>query len=169
MILSLVPHDSPILYQKIDNFDFSDPSTDPIQFAKDLYETMIHNKGLGLAAPQVGIAVRAFALAAVPGIVCFNPRVVDESTEQIALEEGCLSFPNMVLKVKRPRRIKARYFEPNGNVVTRVLDGMTARCFLHELDHLNGIVYTKRANRLHVERALRRQKQIERQLKVENT
>lgn len=163
MILSLVPSDSPILYQKMDNFDFTDPPVDPIQLAKDLYETMVHNKGLGLAAPQVGMAHRVFALAAVPGIVCFNPRVIDQSSEELVLEEGCLSFPNLVLKIKRPRRIKVRYFEPNTNVVTRVLDGMTARCFLHELDHLNGIVYTKKANRLHLERALRRKKQLDRQ------
>lgn len=163
MILSLVPSDSPILYQKTELFNFSDPPVDPIQLAKDLYETMLVNKGLGLAAPQVGMAHRVFALAANPGIVCFNPRVVDYSQEEIMLEEGCLSFSNLILKVKRPRRIKVRYFEPNTNVVTRVLDGMTARCFLHELDHLNGIVYTKKANRLHLERALRRKKQLDRQ------
>lgn len=167
MILKLVSSDNPILRQKTEPFVFSDAPTDPIQLAKDLYETMVQNKGLGLAAPQVGLPYRAFALYAVPGIVCFNPRIVDKSEEQIVMEEGCLSFPHMVLKIKRPRRIKVRYAEPNGSVETKVLDGMTARCFLHEMDHLDGIVYTSHAHPVHVQRALRQQKNMLRKIKRE--
>ena len=167
MILQLVEPDNPILLKDTPPFDFQNPPVDPIQLARDLYETMVEHKGLGLAAPQVGLPYRVFALYAVPGIVCFNPRVVDSTTEEIALEEGCLTYPNLVLSIKRPRRIKVRYFEPNSNVVTKVLDGMTARCFLHELDHLNGIMYTRKANRIHLERALRKKKQLDRQYKRE--
>jgi peptide deformylase len=167
MILQLVEPDDPILLKQTTPFDFQNPPTDPIQLAYDLYETMVSHKGLGLAAPQVGLPYRAFALYAVPGIVCFNPRVIDSTSEEIPLEEGCLTYPNLVLSIKRPRKIKVRYFEPNSNVVTRVLDGMTARCFLHELDHLNGILYTRRASRIHLERALRKKKQFDRQLKRE--
>lgn len=165
MILKLVKSDNPILKTYIDPFDFVEPPTDPIQLAKDLYETMVENKGLGLAAPQVGLPYRAFALYAVPGIVCYNPRIVDESSETIVLEEGCLSYPNLFIKIKRPRRIKVRYQEPNGNPQTRVLDGMTARCFMHELDHLNGIVHTNKANKIHLERALRKKKELDRMVK----
>lgn len=162
MILKLVSADHPVLMEKTERFDFANPQVDPIQLAKDLYETMVHNKGLGLAAPQVGIPVRAFAMYAVPGIVCFNPVVVDETSEQIALEEGCLTYPHLFLKIKRPRTIKVRYAEPNGNMVTTKMDGMTARCFLHELDHLNGIVYTRRSNPIHLERAMRKKKELDR-------
>lgn len=165
MILKLVALEHPALHTPTEMFDFSNPPTDPIQLAKDLYETMVEQKGLGLAAPQVGLPYRAFALYAVPGIVCFNPRIVDESNETILLEEGCLSIPHLFLKVKRPRRIKVRYTEPNQNIVTKVLDGMTARCFLHELDHLNGIMYTKQANKIHLERALRKKKELDRLVK----
>jgi peptide deformylase len=165
MILELVGSDDPILSQKTELFDFSKPPTDPQQLARDLYETMLQHKGLGLAAPQVGLPYRAFALYAVPGIVCFNPRIVDETTEQIMLEEGCLSFPHLFLKVKRPRRIKVRYLEPDGNPVTKVLDGMSARCFMHELDHLNGITYTRKANKIHLDRAMRKKKELDRLVK----
>lgn len=165
MILELVPHDSEILSTKTEAFNFANPPTDPIQLAKDLYETMLSNKGLGLAAPQVGLPYRVFAMAANPGIVCFNPRIVDRTTEEIVLEEGCLSFPNMFIKVKRPKSIKVRYTEPNGNVVTKTLTGMTARCFMHELDHLDGIVYTRRANKVHLERAKRQKKELDRLVK----
>lgn len=165
MILELVPHDSEVLSTKTEAFDFANPPTDPIQLAKDLYETMLSNKGLGLAAPQVGLPYRAFAMAASPGIVCFNPRVVDQTSEEVLLEEGCLSYPNLFLKIKRPKTIKVRYVEPNGNPVTKTLTGMTARCFLHELDHLNGLNYTRRASRVHLERAKRQKKELDRMIK----
>jgi peptide deformylase len=165
MILTLVHHTHEILKQPTEPFDFLQPPTDPIQLAKDLYETMVVNKGLGLAAPQVGLPYRVFAMYAVPGIVCFNPRIVDMSKETILLEEGCLSYPHVFLNVKRPRKIKVRYQEPNGEPQTKVLDGMTARCFMHELDHLNGTTFLQKANRIHVERAMRKKKFLDRMVK----
>lgn len=157
-ILVLMKSGDPVLSQKTEEFDFKTPPTDPIQLAKDLYETMIENKGLGLAAPQVGLSYRAFAMYAVPGIVCFNPRIVSFTEEQILMEEGCLSFPNLIIKIKRPRAIRARYTEPNGNVQTVQMDGMTARVYQHELDHLDGIIMQRKANSIHLARALNQQK-----------
>lgn len=165
MILHLVEQDDPSLQTPSKSFDFSNPPTDPIELAKNLYETMLHHKGLGLAAPQVGIGYRVFAMASNPGIVCFNPRLIDTSEEHIVLDEGCLTFPNLFVKMRRPRRIKVRYTEPNGNVVTQVFEGMTARCFLHELDHLDGILYTLKANKIHLDRARREQKKLNRLVK----
>lgn len=165
MILKLIEHDDPILQTPAQPFDFGNPQMDSVQLARDLYETMLHHKGVGLAAPQVGIGYRVFAMASNPGIVCFNPRLVDMSEENILLDEGCLSFPNLFVKMKRPRRIKVRYTEPNGNTVTQVYEGMTARCFLHELDHLDGILYTIKANKIHLERAQREQKKLNRLVK----
>jgi len=153
MIHKLVDCNDPILKQKIPNFDFTNPPTDPIQLAKDLAETMIENNGLGLSANQIGLSFRAFAMKAEKIIVCFNPKIVDSSTETVILEEGCLSYPYLFVKIKRPKRIKVRYTEPNGNVVTRVFDGITSRCYQHELDHLDGIVYTKRANKYYLDLA----------------
>ena len=168
MILNIIPNDTPILKQTTETFDFKNPFVDPIQLAKDLYETMMSHQALGLAAPQVGIPCRAFAMRTVPGIVCFNPRIVDTSSTAIMLEEGCVSFPNLFIKIRRPKTIKVRYYEPNGVVVTRVFEGMTARCFMHELDHLNGVLYTQQANPIHIDRALRKRKQIDRLVKREN-
>lgn len=165
MILELVKADHPILNQKAKLFDWNDPPFDPIEFAKDIYGTMVEKKGLGLAAPQVGVPFRVFSLYSVPGIVCYNPYILDQTSEMISLDEGCLSFPNLFFPVKRPRRIKVRYREPNGNPVTTVLDGITARAFLHEYDHLEGIVFTNRGGKFHVERALRKKKLVERDQK----
>lgn len=163
MIKKLVPSDHPLLRQRMEPFDFKNPLTDPVQLAIDLTETMIYNKGLGLSANQIGLPYRVFAINANPVYVCFNPIIVDETlTNIILLDEGCLSFPNLFVKIKRPRTIKTRFSTPNGDVHTQKFDGMTSRCFQHELDHLNGIVYTARASRYHIEKGMNKKKQLDR-------
>lgn len=165
MTYELVPCNDPILKQPLDKFNFQDPPMDPIELAHVLAETMIRENGLGLSANQIGLPHRVFAIKAEQIIVCYNPIIVDTSEEQLYLEEGCLSFPLLFVKVKRSKTIKVRYTEPNGNIVTKVFDGLTARVFQHELDHLNGIVYTSRANSLHLEQAKKKLKQIKRKNK----
>lgn len=95
----------------------------------------------------------------------FNPRIVDTSEETVLLDEGCLSFPGLFVKIRRPKKIRARYTLPNGETVTQVFDGMTARIFQHELDHLDGVVYYTRANPIHLEKGKKLAKKIERRKK----
>ena len=165
MIRQLVSCDHPILRQVMEPFDFKNPPTDPMQLAVDLAETMIQNSGLGLAANQIGLPYRVFAINANPVFVCFNPRIVDQTTETIAMDEGCLTFSNLFLKIKRPRTIKIRFATPTGEIMTRTFDGMTSRCFQHELDHLNGIMYTTHVSNYHLEKGMNKKKQIYRSLK----
>ena len=161
MILDLVPSTDPILKDEMEKFNFATPPVDPIELAADLGDTMDANNGLGLAANQVGLPYRVFVMRSTDlPIVCFNPIIVDESTETILLEEGCLSHPNLFVKIKRAKRIKVRYAEPNGNVITQIFDGMTARVFQHELDHLDGICHLQRANRYHLEQAKKNAKKL---------
>lgn len=168
MILELVKKDDPILKQKVELFDFGNPPIDPIELSVNLYETLMSSNYVGLAASQVGLPYRAFALRSQPGIVCFNPRIVDVSEETVTMEEVCLTFPALTLPIKRPKKIKVRYAEPNSIIKTATFDGMTARYFLHELDHLNGVMYTEKANKFHLDRALRKQTQTLRQAKAKN-
>ena len=105
---------------------------------------MLSHDGIGLAANQIGLPYRVFAIKANPVLVCFNPRIVDYSKETIVLEEGCLTFPGLYLKIKRPRDIKCRFTYPNGETITKTFTGATARIFQHELDHLNGILFTEK-------------------------
>lgn len=165
MTYNLVRGNDPILREEIEKFDFTNPPTDPIQLAHDLAEVMIREGGIGLSANQLGLRYRVFAIKAEKVIVCFNPTIVDFSQEQIALEEGCLSYPFLFVKIKRPRRIKVRYTEPNGNVVTTTFDGLTSRVFQHELDHLNGVVFTSLASTINHDRARQKQKKLLRQNK----
>lgn len=155
-ILPLVRENDPILKTETEPFDFSSPPVDPNQLAVDLAETMIHHKGVGIAAPQLGLPYRVFAMTGNPIKVCFNPRIVDISSEMVSLEEGCLTFPGLLVKIKRPKIIKVRYTMANGETVTEKFVGMTARIFQHELDHLDGILFFNRANLYHREKAFRK-------------
>lgn len=153
MILDLVDYRSPVLRNPSDPVeDFSTAE----KLAVDLIETMRAHRGLGLSACQVGIPLRAFALRSEPDAVLFNLRIVDVSEEVVALEEGCLSIPGLFARVKRPSVIKCRFHLMDGDVRTMKFSGMTSRTIQHELDHLDGKLFTSRLSRLNLERAIKR-------------
>lgn len=165
MVLQLVDSNHPLLFTELEDFDFDNPPTDPIELANNLIETMKAHRGLGLSANQCGLPYRVFALWSETPLVCFNPRVVDQKSDMVLMEEGCLSYPHLILKVKRPSIVKVRFQDPTGQTKTEKFIGMTARAFLHEHDHLDGISFTSRANKVHLSRALNQQKMLTRQLK----
>lgn len=159
MNLKLVPPNDPILTKPCDVFDFSNPPIDPIEFAKDLIKTMYDSNGIGLSANQVGIPYRVFAMRGAPeNFVCYNPKLVQPSEMEVILEEGCLTYQGLLVKIKRPQHIRVRFTTPNGETLTKQFTGMTARTFQHELDHLDGIIFYNRANRYHRDQALRKWK-----------
>jgi len=170
-IYNLVSKNDSILKEKIEPFDFSKPPVDPKELAENLVATMVRHNGLGLAANQCGLRYRAFAVNTHPNyLVCFNPRIVDFSKEENLLDEGCLSFPYLIIKIKRPRGIRVRFTDYTGETFTEKFDGITARIFQHEADHLEGIVFTSKANWFHMQKAekdmkshLRRERQIEKE------
>jgi len=164
-VLPLIPPHSPILKTKLENFNFYRPQTDPVQLAVDLTETMIANNGLGLSANQVGLPYRVFVITGSQVLACFNPRIVDYSNEEVMLEEGCLSYPNLFIKIKRPASIRVRFELPNGELRNEIFEGLTARVFQHELDHLNGIVHTQRATLYHLDQGKRKMKTLSRRKK----
>jgi peptide deformylase len=164
-ILNLVNKNDPILKTELEHFDFSNPPTDPIELAHDLAQTMIDRKGIGLAANQVGLPYRVFVISGEQILACFNPRIVDYSSEQVYMIEGCLSHPGLAIKVKRPSTIKVRYTQPNGETKTEKFQGLTARVFQHELDHLNGIVHINRASLIHKEQAFKQQRAFQKIVK----
>lgn len=159
MNLKLVPPNDPILTKPCDVFDFSNPPIDPIELAKDLVKTMHDNNSIGLSANQVGIPYRVFSMRGSPeNFVCFNPKLVQPSEMEVLLEEGCLTYQGLLVKIKRPQHIRVRFTTPNGETLTKQFTGMTARTFQHELDHLDGIIFYNRANRYHRDQALRKWK-----------
>lgn len=153
MILPILDRTNPILREVMPVFDFKNQVVDPGQLYTDLAETMREHDGMGLSANQIGVRTRAFVMRAEDIIGVFNPRIVDMSTETVMLEEGCLSYTNLFVKIKRPKSIKVRFTTPDGETATKTFTGITARVFLHEMDHLDGIAHTSRANPYHLEQA----------------
>lgn len=148
--------DDRYLLEKCEDFDFKDPSFDPIEFSQNLVKFMYDENGLGVAANQVGVPYRIFAMRGSPeNFVCFNPKIVQYGEMEVVLEEGCLSYPGLVVKVKRPQHIRVRFNTPNGEVLTKQFTGMTARVFQHEYDHLDGIRFYDKANKFHRDKAMK--------------
>lgn len=164
--MKLVQKTDPVLTAVCHPVDFANPPFDLVQFAHDLVKCMYDNNGIGLSANQVGVPYRIFAMRGSPeNFVCINPRVVMPSEEVIALEEGCLSYPGLFVKIKRPRHVRVRFMTPNGETRTETFTGMSARCFLHEMEHMDGEVFYKKANDFHRHQAFNRMKKFERQMK----
>jgi len=113
-------------------------------FIKDLsdalFDTMLANNGIGLAAPQCGIPRQMFVMCTNnQNRTVVNPKILQTSENTCIMSEGCLSFPNEFLDIHRPENITVEYYNKDTERVIEKLSGLTARCFLHEFDHLQGI------------------------------
>ena len=115
---------------------------------------MLDEKGMGLAANQIGITKRFFAIGHSSfdtfknHAIIWNPQVINFSEEKIIDVEGCLSFKDIFVKVERPKVIEVQYETTQGKTRFAKLDGMESKCFQHELDHLDGITFNKRVSKL---------------------
>ena len=127
----------------------------------NLIETMEHFNGIGLSANQCGIMERVFVMYSDVKkkeiIACFNPKIVSESDEEVFMDEGCLTFPGLWLKVKRPDGIEVTYEDENGEKQERAMFGLECRIFQHEHDHMEGINFTKKVSKLRLDMARKRQ------------
>jgi peptide deformylase len=122
--------------------EYTEQLPNPImnKLASRLKMTMKKFGGIGLSANQCGVYERVFVMGHGENIfVCINPKIIETSEDVIKEKEGCLSYPGMALAVKRPKSIVAEFTDENGVTQRMKFDGITARCFLHELDHMNGV------------------------------
>jgi peptide deformylase len=159
--LELVKHNDVVLHQPTEPWNYLNPAFDLIPFTKLLVEKMRASGGIGLAANQVGIPYRIFCMETEPALVVINPKIMEVSDKLIPLDEGCLSYKGLSMKVKRPEWVKARFNYPNGEAQTYRFEGITARVFLHEFDHVEfGFSFFDRADRFHKEQGQRRWKQL---------
>ena len=139
--MGLVLPNNEVLVTPCKPFDFKNGEVDPIELAKELVQIMRDTNGIGLAASQIGYPFRVFSMRSDPNKVLFNPIIVNLSEEEIALEEGCLTYPGLYVTITRPRHARVRYTQPNGEVLTEQFTGMTARVVQHEMMHLEGKVF----------------------------
>lgn len=143
------------------NWDFENDNTAE-QLEQNMIKFMVDNHGIGLAANQIGITKRVFVIGSrnIPGFpepfAVFNPRIIEYSKDETLDKEGCLSYPNLWLNIKRPEWIIAEYQDSKGNLHEVKIDGYLARCFQHEYDHLNGICFVDKVSQMKLQLAMKK-------------
>jgi len=166
-LLKLVSENDPILREVMPEFDFNNPPVNPNLFASALVETCKHYRGYGLSANQCGYRYRVFVMGTNDDYVAFfNPEIINFSKEESHMVEGCLSFPLLGLRVTRPAEIGVRYQDFTGEWKGATFSGISARCFQHELDHMNGIVYTSKTKPMALQYGLQKRNKLMKKLKL---
>jgi len=152
----LVNENDPILNENIPEFDFNS-GVDVVELRGRLEKTLETTKGFGLAAPQCGLRHNVFVMGAEGNYtILFNPKIVKRSEKTVHMEEGCLSFPFLILSITRPESIVVEYQDENGILKTAEYSGLTARIAQHEIDHLNGVTFNEVAKPLALKTALKK-------------
>jgi len=161
VLSSIVPFDKEV-FKKQEKISIT-------EFCNNMFETMKNYGGIGLSANQVGKPYRMFVMGDNLNInkgqkwVCINPEITDMSKETIRYKEGCLTFPFLFLDIERPQKVKVKYLNEQLETVEEEFDGIVSRCYQHELDHMQGRVFTELVSKLKLEMALKkRDKEIKR-------
>jgi peptide deformylase len=160
MTYELVKETDPILKQKCQEHIISEETKDLVY---SMIVTMQEHDGIGLAAPQVGVAERVFVIGHrdTGYVVCINPKwePTEDSEEELFLE-GCLSFPHLQMKVKRHNKVRCEFTDVNGVRKTSEFVGVWAQAIQHEYDHLEGVTFDERAGStaLSIAKSKRREK-----------
>lgn len=177
MIYTLLPPTAPEVLSSIAPFDIDtfkkQEKISVTEFCNNMFETMKNYGGIGLSANQVGKPYRLFVMGDNVNInkgqkwVCINPEITNISKETIRYKEGCLTFPFLFLDIERPQKIKVKYLNEQLETVEEEFDGIVSRCYQHELDHMQGTVFTELVSKLKLNMALKkRDKEIKRVTKL---
>jgi len=155
MIYPVTVFGDPVLRKKAEPItkDFQDLKG----FIQNMFDTMYNSDGVGLAAPQVGQAIRIFVIDSeiddedeLPGIkkAFINPEILEKSGDEWVMNEGCLSLPEIREDVLRPETVKIKYFDEEFNEYIETYSGFTSRVIQHEYDHLEGVMFVDYLNPL---------------------
>ena len=169
-ICKLIEAENPIMKVRLSGCS---PDLDRDDVEEKLLDSMKNYNGIGLSANQIGIMERVFVMYSDvkkrETITCFNPEIVTKSDTEILMDEGCLTYPGLWLKVKRPDGIEVEYEDKNGEIQNQAMFGLECRIFLHEYDHMEGTNFTQKVSKIKLNRALkRRSKMVKRSKLVEN-
>jgi peptide deformylase len=157
MKLPIVAYGDPVLRKRAD--DISDAYPDLNTLISNMFETMYNAHGVGLAAPQIGLSVRLFIIDATPFTedepqlkefkkVFINARIIEESGDKWAFNEGCLSIPDVREDVLRHKNVTISYYDENWKLHEATYNGLAARVIQHEYDHIEGKLFTDKLSPL---------------------
>jgi len=156
-ISKLVEPNNPALRVRLEGIS---KECDREKIRQDLIDSMEHYQGVGLSANQIGVMERVFIMYEDVDtrkiLTAFNPKILEVSKEQVLIDEGCLSFPGIWLKIKRPYAIKVEFEDEKGKKHEKELVGLPSRVFQHEYDHMEGTDFTRLASPLKLERAIKK-------------
>ena len=155
MIKPIYVYGSPVLRKVANEIPEDYPNLK--QLVEDMFETMYHSEGVGLAAPQIGLSIRLFVIDASPFAedepelegfkrVYINPKIIERTGDSVQFNEGCLSIPNIREDVDRPDSVTIEYYDENFQLKTESYEGIVARIVQHEFDHLEGILFTDKVS-----------------------
>ena len=156
--MELIKAPNEFLEKQVKPFDFENMDAEKI--SKDMIDTMLKYKGIGLASNQVGLDAQIFVMGEENPITVINPIVTEVGPDRVEMEEGCLSFPGLYFKVKRPAVVSVQYLDTKQKECIIKLEGLHARVFLHEYDHLQGITFDQRISKLRLEMAKKKQEKL---------
>ena len=156
--MELIKAPNEFLEKQVKAFDFENMDAEKI--SKDMVDTMLKYKGIGLASNQVGLDAQIFVMGEENPITVINPIITEVGPERVEMEEGCLSFPGLYFKVKRPAVVSVQYLDTKQKECIIKLEGLHARVFLHEYDHLQGITFDQRISKLRLEMAKKKQEKL---------
>jgi peptide deformylase len=166
--MTLLHKSDPLMRKTMPFFDFDNPPIDPIELKNEMIDRMFEEGGVGLAANQIGYEYRAFVMKGAnkeQSMFLVNPEIIEFSKETVVMEEGCLTggCEGIFANITRPEKIVARWQDELGEIRELDFSGMTSRCFQHELDHLNGILFIDHMSRIKYERAVKKKQKREKQ------
>jgi len=123
-----------------------------------MYRTMRTANGIGLAANQVSVGMRMFVMYGEKTLI--NPKIIETSPIMQLVEEGCLSFPNLFMKLKRPQSVVVEYYDKNLNKKVDRFDDMWAQCIQHEIEHLDGICFIDKVSKIKLDYYRKKQRKL---------
>ena len=158
----LLKNDNPILRVPLSGLS---EDLDRGTLTENLVETMRDYKGIGLSASQCGVMERVFVMYSDVKerkiIACYNPQILEYSEDIVEMDEGCLTYPGLWLKIKRPEGIKVQFEDETGTKQEYQMFGLESRIFQHEMDHMEGTDFTQRVSKLRLDMGRRRQKKMQ--------
>ena len=167
MIIELIGENDPYLREVPEEYTFEKSMEyEPEELKNILIENMKHYDGYGLSANQLGIPYKVFALIKDGDpIICFNPEVKEYSEETNYVKEGCLTFPGLWFAVERASGVSVMYYDENGEGKYGIFGGLSARIFQHEMEHMDGELFTDNISDLKLSLAMKKRKIYLRRMK----
>lgn len=155
----LVPEEHNLLNQETIPFSRLAPPMEARQLQDELIEGMYHYNGVGLSANQIGYKYKVFSMNHEgQSMALFNPEIIEVSDELVYETEGCLSYPGLYVKILRPKSLSASWEDASGENFSGYFSDLSARIFLHEMDHMEGNIYYERAKVVHLQSARRKRR-----------